>query len=279
MSRNRDYTNSPMVTMVRLSPNRTPSRDDIIGFAIHVTGGTGRVANVLSWLERTTTQASYNYVLDDWDLGLCVEEAFRAWSTSSRAIDMRCITIGVVNSVASGQFPISERSQARLIDFLVDACLRNNIARLSHEGDNANLLLKWDRQNLPLHRWTARKACPGQFLVDRMGAIAAEVNRRLAEALGGESNNEIGDDDMITVRNVSGGEWKRGTGENAHLWWYDLGNGLYPINGLFNIGGKTYHFDSRGYMSTGSVVLGRNRFVFESALDAREGALARIEMI
>jgi glucan-binding YG repeat protein len=50
------------------------------------------------------------------------------------------------------------------------------------------------------------------------------------------------------------------------------------MNGLYNINGKTYHFDSQGWMSTGQVVIGRNRFIFEQTPgDAREGALMRIE--
>ena len=91
-------------------------------------------------------------------------------------------------------------------------------------------------------------------------------------------STDEGDDEMINVQNVAGGTWKRGTNPNNHRWWYDLGRGQFPANGLFNINGKTYHFDAQGWMSTGAVVLGRNRFIFEQTPgDAREGALMRIE--
>ena len=87
-----------------------------------------------------------------------------------------------------------------------------------------------------------------------------------------------GDDEMINVQNAAGGVWKNGAGENESRWWYDLGGGLFPRDGLYNIDGKTYHFDGQGWMSTGEVRLGKNRFVFEQTPGAaREGALMRIE--
>lgn len=36
---------------------------------------------------------------------------------------------------------------------------------------------------LTVHRWFAAKACPGQYLLDRQGAIAEEVTRRLQEEI------------------------------------------------------------------------------------------------
>ena len=33
--------------------------------------------------------------------------------------------------------------------------------------------------NHPVHRWFANKACPGDYLYSRHGAIADEVNKRL----------------------------------------------------------------------------------------------------
>ena len=36
-----------------------------------------------------------------------------------------------------------------------------------------------DKQNMTVHRWFAAKACPGDYLYNRHGEIAAEVNRRL----------------------------------------------------------------------------------------------------
>jgi len=37
-----------------------------------------------------------------------------------------------------------------------------------------------DQQNMTVHRWFANKACPGDYLYNRHGEIAAEVNIRLS---------------------------------------------------------------------------------------------------
>ena len=43
-----------------------------------------------------------------------------------------------------------------------------------------SLIGKVDQQNMTVHRWFANKACPGDYLYNRHGEIAAEVNIRLS---------------------------------------------------------------------------------------------------
>ena len=60
----------------------------------------------------------------------------------------------------------------------VDICKRNNIKELKWKGDKS-LIGQVDKQNMTVHRWFAAKDCPGDYLYNLHGQIAAEVNARL----------------------------------------------------------------------------------------------------
>ena len=67
------------------------------------------------------------------------------------------------------------------VELLVDICKRHPaIGRLRWKGDKS-LVGQPDKQNIAVHRWFAYKACPGDYIYERLGAIADEVNRRLDE--------------------------------------------------------------------------------------------------
>ena len=73
---------------------------------------------------------------------------------------------------------MSDKAYAALLDLLTDICRRNGIKKLLWRGDKS-LIGQVDKQNMTVHRWFAAKACPGDYLYNRHGEIAAEVNRRL----------------------------------------------------------------------------------------------------
>ena len=54
------------------------------------------------------------------------------------------------------------------------------------------------------------------------------------------------------------GSWKK----DSTGWWYDYGNGTYPVSKFENIGGKTYYFDKIGYMVTGWQQIGGKWYYF-----------------
>jgi len=145
----------------------------------HVTASKGTPESTAAFLARATTQASYNYLVGLGRIILVVYEWFRSWATSSRDVDMNAITIGIRNSAASHPWPISDQDYETAINLTVDICRRNNIRRLTWAGDNRNFRLQFDRSNMQAHRWFANKACPGQFLIDRMQRICDEVNAQL----------------------------------------------------------------------------------------------------
>lgn len=71
------------------------------------------------------------------------------------------------------------KGYAALLDLVTDICKRNGIKRLvwsTSKNDRVNHL---NGCNMTVHRDYANKSCPGDYLYNRHGQIAAEVNKRL----------------------------------------------------------------------------------------------------
>lgn len=121
-------------------------------------------------------RASATYCVgNDGSIVQCVKEADMPWTSSSYDNDNRAITIEVSNSKKYGQWPVGEKAMESLIALLVDICQRNpGIGRLRYTGDTTG--------NLTMHRWFFSTQCPGTYLAERFGEIAAEVNKRLDAA-------------------------------------------------------------------------------------------------
>jgi hypothetical protein len=74
----------------------------------------------------------------------------------------------------------------KLITLCVDICKRNGKKKLIWFGDKdktLNYTPKSDEMVLTVHRWFANKACPGDWLYERLGDLAEKVTK----ALGGSS--------------------------------------------------------------------------------------------
>lgn len=184
-------SNSSLVTYTKLSPNNSGKRNHIIDtISIHCMAGNLSVENCGNLFANPDRKASSNYGIgSDGRIALYVDEADRSWCTSSSSNDNRAITIEVANTVAADPWPVSNKAYASLIDLLVDICKRNNIKALLWKADK-NLIGQINKQNMTVHRWFAAKSCPGDWLYNRHGEIADEVNKRLNT----EINTE--DDDM-----------------------------------------------------------------------------------
>ena len=73
---------------------------------------------------------------------------------------------------------------AALVDLCGDICRRNGKKRLLWISDLDKALsysVKSDEMLLTVHRWFARKSCPGNWLFSKLGDLAQEVNSRLGE--------------------------------------------------------------------------------------------------
>ena len=108
-----------------------------------------------------------------------VEEKDASWCSSSSANDRRAITIECASD-ATHPYAINDAVYKSLIDLCVDICKRNHINSLKWKADKT-LIGQTDIQNLTVHRWFANKSCPGDYIYERLGRIADEVNNRLMQ--------------------------------------------------------------------------------------------------
>lgn len=177
-------SNSRLPTYVRLSPNVTkPRQGTIKGVAIHCTaGGKDLPASNFADLPRFVIPdkkmgASCHYVVGgDGSIAQVCGEENRAWCTSNK-IDHQLVTIEVASDHVA-PYLVNTAAIEALVKLLVDICQRNGIPKLLWKGDKS-LIGHWDKQNMVVHRWTANKACPGDFLYNLHPKIANAVNEIL----------------------------------------------------------------------------------------------------
>ena len=168
--------NSNLVDYVQISPNSTnPRNHKIDSIVIHHMAGNLSVESCGAVFAQASRQASSNYGIDSVGrCGLYCSEENRSWCSSNREIDNRAITIEVANSQVGGDWPVSDKAYAKLIDLCVDICKRNGIPKLNFTGDRSG--------NLLMHKYYAATQCPGPYLEKRFPDIAAKVNARLGAA-------------------------------------------------------------------------------------------------
>lgn len=174
------YTNSPLVDYVRRSPMNSGTRNHIIDtISIHCMAGNLSVETCGELFQNR--EASSNYGIgSDGRIGLYVDEANRSWCTSSKSNDNRAVTIEVANIEFGEPWRISEKAYDSLIKLCADICKRNGIKRLLWRAD-PDLIGQVDKQNMTVHRWFANKSCPGNWLFENHGRIAADVNKLLED--------------------------------------------------------------------------------------------------
>ena len=107
-----------------------------------------------------------------------MEEKDRSWCSSSASNDNRAITIEVASDTKH-PYAVNEKAFAALLDLVADICKRNGIKRLVWSTNKKDRMNHLNGCNMTVHRDYANKACPGDYLYNRHGEIAAEVNRRL----------------------------------------------------------------------------------------------------
>lgn len=164
---------SELVDYIKISPNSTnPRNHKIDSIVIHHMAGNLSVESCGAVFAQASRQASSNYGIgSDGRVGLYVEEKNRSWCSSNRDVDQKSITIEVANCETGGEWPVSEKAYAKLIDLCVDICKRNGIPKLNFTGDRSG--------NLLMHKYYAATQCPGPYLEKRFPDIAQKVNERL----------------------------------------------------------------------------------------------------
>ena len=239
--------NSPLVSYTKLSPNNSGKRTmPIDRITPHCVVGQMSIESLLGWLAQPSTRASANYGIGtDGRIGLGVPENCRSWCSSSSANDQRAVTIECASD-KTDPYAFNNNVYASLIKLCVDICRRNGKTKLLWLKDPQKTLAyrpAADEMVLTVHRWFANKACPGNWLFNRLGDLASEVTKQL----GGPS--QPSGDDPITpgkVFKVQVGAYKQksnaetklrqiaATGQACFI--TDLQDGFYRVQcGSYNI--------------------------------------------
>lgn len=197
-------SNSPLVDYTRISPNKnSPRNHKIDTITIHCVVGQCTVETLGNIFAPTSRQASSNYgVGTDGKIGMYVEEKDRSWCSSNAANDNRAVTIEVA-SETKHPYAVNDRAFAALLDLVTDICKRNGIKKLVWSTKKADRVNHKNGCNMTVHRDYANKSCPGDYLYNRHGEIAAEVNRRLGVA---DTAPDAGAAQGVTVYTVKKGD-------------------------------------------------------------------------
>lgn len=187
-------SNSPLVDYTKISPNKnSPRNHKIDTITIHCVVGQLSVEAIGNVFAPTSRQASSNYgVGPDGRIGMYVEEKDRSWCSSNAANDHRAITIEVASDTTH-PYAITDAAYKATVELCADICKRNGIKELKWKADKS-LIGQVDKQNMTVHRWFANKACPGDYIYNRLGQIAKEVNAKLN---GSASNVTSGSSDVL----------------------------------------------------------------------------------
>ncbi len=170
---------SKLVDYVKISPNSSNPRKhetynpsgEITDIVIHHAAANATVEALGALFAKPSRQASANYGIGtDGRVACYVEEENRPWTTGSREIDYRAITIEVANCGGDPDWKVSDQALEATIALCVDICKRHGL-RMNYTGDKTG--------NLHMHKWYQATGCPGPYLASKFPYIAQEVNRRL----------------------------------------------------------------------------------------------------
>ena len=205
-------SNSGLVVYTKLSPNhsgqRTHSIDRITPLCVV---GQLSCESICGCFTSPQREASCNYGIGmDGRISLSVEEKNRSWCSSSNANDQRAVTIECASD-KTAPYAMTDAVYAALVDLCTDICKRNGKSKLLWFGDKNKTLSyepKADEMIITVHRWFANKSCPGDWLYNRLGDLAAKVTSRL----GGGSQQPSG-----TLYRVQTGAYKQKANADAQL--------------------------------------------------------------
>lgn len=176
-------SNSSLVSYTKLSPNHSGQRThEVDRITPHCVVGQCSVERLGEIFAKTSRKASCQYGIGvDGRVGMYVEEKNRSWCSSSNANDQRAITIECASD-ATAPYAFNNAVYSKLIELCVDICKRYNKKKLLWFDDKTKTLNYEPASNemvLTVHRWFAKKSCPGDWMYDRMGDLASKVTAKL----------------------------------------------------------------------------------------------------
>lgn len=177
------YTNSSLISYTNLSPNHSGQRTHSIDrITPHCVVGQLTAESICGCFASPSREASCNYGIGkDGKIALCVEEKNRSWCSSSSANDQRAVTIECASDL-NAPYAMTTAVYNSLVKLCTDICKRNGKKKLIWLGDKnktLNYSPKSDEMVLTVHRWFANKSCPGDWLYERLGDLAAKVTAQL----------------------------------------------------------------------------------------------------
>lgn len=178
------YTNSPLVSYTKLSPNHSGQRTHSIDrITPHCVVGQLTAESICGCFTSPSREASCNYGIGkDGKIALCVEEKNRSWCSSSSANDQRAVTIECASDL-NHPYAMTTAVYNSLVKLCTDICKRNGKKKLLWLGDKNKTLNYSPKSNemvLTVHRWFANKSCPGDWLYSRLGDLASKVTAKLS---------------------------------------------------------------------------------------------------
>ena len=176
---------SKLATIYIASPNRNKQRTNkVIYFTPHCIVGQLTAQRCGELFSKSSYQASSNYGIGtDGKIGGYVDEEDRSWCTSSAWNDNRAITVECASDTKH-PYAMNQKVWDSLVDLAVDICQRYGKTKLLWFNDKKTALGYSPKSNemvITVHRWFAAKACPGDWLYNRLGKFANEVNARLSK--------------------------------------------------------------------------------------------------
>lgn len=177
---------SPLVDFTDLSPNYNDRTQEIIYNIPHCTAVMITAKRIGEIFEKPSRNASCNYGLGcDGKIVGVVPENKRSWCTSSQWVDQRGITFEIA-SENTAPYKMSEAAFENWKKLSVDIMIRYGKTKLIYIPDKEKAKAYKPAKNemvIMLHRWFASKACPGEWLVQRLPEAVADINARVAAAL------------------------------------------------------------------------------------------------
>lgn len=176
---------SNLIDFTDLSPNYNDRTEEIIYNIPHCTAVMITAKRIGEIFEKPSRNASCNYGLgSDGKIVGVVPENKRSWCTSSQWVDQRGITFEIA-SENKAPYKMSEAAFENWKKLSVDIMIRYGKTKLIYIPDKAQAKAYKPKANemvIMLHRWFAAKACPGEWLIQRLPEAVAEINARVAAA-------------------------------------------------------------------------------------------------
>lgn len=164
-----------------------PSQFDFIP---HCTAGMSSAEATATRFQRPDVKASATYCIgSNGDIVQNVPEEYRPWTTggdlnvngvTGAMMDHHSFTFEIANTTLAPNYLMSAEAIASLVYLMTDICKRHGIKSVTWKDDKYFASDSRNYNVIAVHKWYARKSCPGNFLYSSMQNVADTVNMLLA---------------------------------------------------------------------------------------------------